>query len=186
MSYGAIDAGAKSRAGKDGARVARAGDRHGGGGCRFVAALLPWTQPAVLATPACLALGQFGWHAIGLGYWIEFLDKFGKLLASPRGIVSMREAEAAGLEPMSWPFYLSIVERCPAAEWARRFYDRSAERRQMAALRSRQSQGAAGFTLVRYEHLPRDVGAGQQHPAVTTAMRPPDAPLRGAIDGTAC
>jgi hypothetical protein len=76
------------------------------------AALLPWTRPAVLATLACLALGQFGWHAIGLGYWAEFLDKFGEILASHRGMVGVREAEAAGLKPMSWPFTypsLSIV-----------------------------------------------------------------------------
>src|SRR5882762_4364394 len=37
MSHGAIDPGAESRAGEGGARVARAGDQHGGSGCRFVA-----------------------------------------------------------------------------------------------------------------------------------------------------
>src|SRR5260370_14542780 len=37
MSYGAIDPGAESRAGEGGAGVARAGDQHGGSGCRFVA-----------------------------------------------------------------------------------------------------------------------------------------------------
>jgi hypothetical protein len=76
------------------------------------AALLPWTRGAVVATLACLALGQFGWHAIGLRHWSEFLDKFGEILATHRGMVSVREAEAAGLKPMSWPFTypsLSIV-----------------------------------------------------------------------------
>jgi hypothetical protein len=76
------------------------------------AALLPWRRRAIVATLACLAFGQFGWHAISLGYWTEFLAKFGEVLASHRGMVSVREAEAAGLKSMSWPFTypsLSIV-----------------------------------------------------------------------------
>jgi hypothetical protein len=75
-------------------------------------ALVPWMRCPVVATLACLALGQFGWHAIGLGYWAEFRDKFGEILASHRGMVSVSEAEAAGLKPMSWPWTypsLSIV-----------------------------------------------------------------------------
>jgi hypothetical protein len=31
------------------------------------ATLVPWTRPPVVATLACLALGQFGWHAVGIG-----------------------------------------------------------------------------------------------------------------------
>jgi hypothetical protein len=74
--------------------------------------LAPWMRRPVVATLACLALGQFGWHALGLGYWAEFLDKFGEILASHRGMVSVSEAEAAGLKPMSWSWTypsLSIV-----------------------------------------------------------------------------
>jgi hypothetical protein len=76
------------------------------------AALAPWTWPAGVATLACLAVSQFGWHAIGLSYWAKFLDKFGEIVASHRGVVSMSEAEMAGLKPMSWPWTypsLSIV-----------------------------------------------------------------------------
>jgi hypothetical protein len=79
---------------------------------RSAATMLPWTQPAVLATLVCLALGQFGWHAVGLRYWAGFLDRFGDILASHRGMVTMSEAESAGLKPMSWPWTypsLSIV-----------------------------------------------------------------------------
>jgi hypothetical protein len=79
-------------------------------GCR--AALLPWTRPAVVATLACLAVGQCGWHAIGLRYWAEFLDSFGEILAGHCGMVSLSEAEAAGLKPISWTWTypsLSIV-----------------------------------------------------------------------------
>jgi hypothetical protein len=76
------------------------------------AALVPWTRPAIVATLACLALGQFGWHAVGLRYWAEFLDRFGEILASHHGMVSLSEAEGAGLKPMSWTWTypsLSIV-----------------------------------------------------------------------------
>jgi hypothetical protein len=74
--------------------------------------LVSWTRPAVAATLACLALGQFGWHAVGLGYWAEFIDKFGEILVSHRGMVSVSEAQMAGLKPMSWTWTypsLSIV-----------------------------------------------------------------------------
>jgi hypothetical protein len=76
------------------------------------AALLPWMRGAVVATLACLALGQFGWHAIGLRYWAQFLDRFGEILASHHGMVSLSEAEGAGLKPMSstWTYpSLSIL-----------------------------------------------------------------------------
>ena len=46
MSRGAINAGATSRAGDGGAGVARAGDQHGGGGCRFVTRFWPSRRQA--------------------------------------------------------------------------------------------------------------------------------------------
>jgi hypothetical protein len=63
-----------------------------------------WAQTPLVAVLAVLALGQLGWHLVGLQYWASFLDEFAEVLDAHRGPVALSEAEADGLEPLSWPW----------------------------------------------------------------------------------